>query len=415
MKVPLSGGAPVAITEINSNLLPFGISWGSNGKIVFADQISSGLKTIPDIGGTPENLTQLDTAANEVSHRLPHFLPDGSGVLFTVLRYRTVTPDWSKAQIWIKVLKTGERKLLIENGTDGQYVGNGWLMFARLGKLWAVRFDPKAFAVTGEAIQVVDGVTHATYEQGSPYTSGAAQFSVSRNGTLIYAPGGIEPPVQSSLVWMDRSGKATPLGTKPMPHLSVRVSPDGKEVLFNQYYVNADLWIYDTVRGVLSRETFGGQNAFPLWTRDGSAITFRSDRSGPNAIYQQKTGSPEIMQLTLPARTTRRIRGLPTGRNWLSCVPDRRIPTRRATSKTFTSCRSIIRKRLIRCRSRNSVKPTPTFRRMAAGSPTILRSPVPARRKYLCKVIRNPVNASRSLSMAEPSRPGQRTATNCFI
>src|SRR5262249_12957855 len=149
---------------------------------------------------------------------------------------------------------------------------------------------PRSFSVSGQALQVVDGVTHATYELGSPYTSGAAQFSASNNGTLVYAPGGIEPPVQSSLVWMDRKGNGTPVGTKPMPHLAVRLSPDGKQVLFNQYYVDADLWIYNTIRGVLTRETFQNQiqNAFPIWTPDGSAITFRSDRSGPNAIYQKK-------------------------------------------------------------------------------------------------------------------------------
>jgi Tol biopolymer transport system component len=295
MKVPLSGGAPVTIAETNA--LPFGITWGRDGTIVFSD-LNGGLKAVPDTGGTPSAFTQLDSAANEVSHRLPHFLPDGSAVFFTVLRYRTVTPDWSKAQIWIKVLKTGERKLLLENGTDAQFIANGWLAFARLGKLWAVRFDTRKLSIIGQPVQVLDGITHATYEQGAQFTTGAAQYSVADNGTLIYAAGGIEPPVQSSLVWLDRKGNITPLGTKPMPHLSVRLSPDGKQVLFNQYYVNAHLWIYDTVRGALSRETFEGQNAFPLWTPDGSAITFRSDRSGPNAIYQKKMSSQEVVQLT---------------------------------------------------------------------------------------------------------------------
>jgi serine/threonine-protein kinase len=295
MKLPLSGGLPIQIAE-GSNI--FGITWGPNGTIVFSDQSSGGLKSVPDTGGTPVPFTETDAAANEVSHRLPHFLPDGNGVLFTVLRYKFVTPDWSKAQIWVKNLKTGERKLVLENGTDAQYVGNGWLVFARLGKLWAVRFESKTLSVSGQPVQVIDGVTHATHEQGAPYTTGAAQFSVSDNGTLLYAPGGIEPPIQSSLVWVDRKGNSTPLGTRPTPHLSVRVSADGKQVLFNEYYVTADLWIYDTVRGVLSRETFGGQNAFAIWTPDGSAITFRSDRSGPNAIYQKKLNSSEVTQLT---------------------------------------------------------------------------------------------------------------------
>jgi len=83
-----------------------------------------------------------------------------------------------------------------------------------------------------------------------------------------------------------------------MSHLSVRLSPNGEDVLFNEYYLNADLWIYNTERGVQSRETFEGQNAFPIWTPDGAAITFRSDRSGPSAIYHKKLNSPDVTQLT---------------------------------------------------------------------------------------------------------------------
>ena len=60
-----------------------------------------------------------------------HFLPDGSSVLFTVLRYTTVTPDWRRAQVWVKSLKTGERKLLIENALDA-------IVCARHDNLWSV-------------------------------------------------------------------------------------------------------------------------------------------------------------------------------------------------------------------------------------------------------------------------------------
>ena len=294
MKVSLSGGSPIPVTEVNTI---FGMSWDKAGTIIFADQTNGALKAVPDSGGTAVSFTELNAAANEVSHRLPYVLPDGS-VLFTVLRYKYVTPDWSKAQIWVRNAKTGNRTLLIENGTDAKYSGNGRLLFARLGKIWAVGFDPGTLTVSGQPVQVIDNVTHATYEQGTNSTTGAAQYSVSASGTLLYAPGGIEPPIPYSLVWADRKGNTTPVGTDPMSHLSVRLSPNGKDVLFNEYYVQADLWIYDTTRGVKSRETFEGQNAFPVWAPDGSAIAFRSDRSGPSAIYYKKLNGQAITQLT---------------------------------------------------------------------------------------------------------------------
>src|SRR5215510_12114028 len=48
-------------------------------------------------------------------------MPDSSGVLFTVLRYTFVAPDWKRAQVWIKSLRSGERKLLLENAVDARY------------------------------------------------------------------------------------------------------------------------------------------------------------------------------------------------------------------------------------------------------------------------------------------------------
>ena len=52
-------------------------------------------------------------------------LPDGSAVLFTVVRYTSITPDWKRAEVWVKSLATGERKRLLEDATDARYAGNG--------------------------------------------------------------------------------------------------------------------------------------------------------------------------------------------------------------------------------------------------------------------------------------------------
>src|SRR5262249_5831413 len=159
----------------------------------------------------------------EISHRLPHFLPDGSGVLFTVLKYRVTQPDWESAQIWVYSFKTGQRKLLLENALDARYVAGGHLVFARQGKLFAVRFDLQSLSASGAPFPVMDGVTQALYTLNSFTQTAAAQFSVSDSGDLLYAPGSIEPMTPNLLVWVDRQGKVTPLGTKPLTHLAARV------------------------------------------------------------------------------------------------------------------------------------------------------------------------------------------------
>ena len=303
-KLSLAGGeATVVVEKLNSQgpeWGPPGISWGKNGKIVYSDSLGVGLKIVGDNGGEPEPFTTLDPAANESSHRLPHFLPDGSGVLFTVLRYTTITPDWKRAQIWVKPMN-GERKLLLENAMDARYVGDDILVFARQAKLFAVRFDPKSLTISGNPVQVLDGVTQALYGGAAVTWSGAAQYSVSDNGTLLYAPGSYEPELYSALVWYDHDGKnATPVtGTRPMLHFAARVLPD-KRIAFSGLHLKKDIWLFDPARvGNEDVATYEGQNAFPIWSPVGSRMAFRSDRSGPLAIYMASASNlRDVKQLT---------------------------------------------------------------------------------------------------------------------
>jgi serine/threonine protein kinase len=296
-KVSLAGAAPAVIVE-NLNLPgadwgPPGIVWGRNGTIVFPYTLGSGLSMVRDTGGKPEELTALDPANHEVSHRLPHFLPDGSGVLFTVLRYTAVTPDWSRGQVWVKSLKNGERKLLLDNALDAQYAGENTLVFARQGKLFAIRFDPSSMSVTGKEVQVLDGVTHSMYGTAAINWTGVAQFSVADGGTLVYAPGSIEPPNVSSLIWFDRRGRTNPItNMRGMSRFAPRVLPDGIRIASSELYANKDIWIFDTARGTEDRITYEGQNAFPIWTADGSRFAFRSDRAGPQQIYVSDAANP---------------------------------------------------------------------------------------------------------------------------
>ena len=58
-----------------------------------------------------------------------------------------------------------------------------------------------------------------------------------------------------------------------------------------------DIWIYETSGATeLRRLTNGGNNRFPVWSRDGEHVAFQSDRDGKPGIFLQKfdgTGSAE--------------------------------------------------------------------------------------------------------------------------
>ena len=299
-KVHLTGGTPVTTVASVGGRPLYGMSWGANGNIVFAPEAAGALKVMRDTGSEAEEFTKLDIAANEVSHRLPHFLPDGSGVLFTVLRYTYVEPNWSTAQIWVKSLKDGKSKRLLEKATDARYIGNGYLVFAREGQLFVVRFDLKTLSVLGTAAPVLDGVTHSTYAAESIFDwTGAAQFSVAENGSLAFAPGSTEPPRLLSMVWVDRHGKVSPLGTKPVALAPVRVSPDGRRVAFTECCrEKGDISVFDTQRQVLEQQKSEGHSFRPIWSPDGSRIAFRSNRDGPSQVYVKDVDAPGLTPIT---------------------------------------------------------------------------------------------------------------------
>ena len=75
----------------------------------------------------------------------------------------------------------------------------------------AVPFDPQRLTVTGTAVPVVEGVLQ------SPVT-GAAQYSISSTGSLVYVPGGAQA-TERRLVWVRSEWGRAALG-RPCPGLS---------------------------------------------------------------------------------------------------------------------------------------------------------------------------------------------------
>ena len=97
----------------------FGASWGEDGNIVFA-RGTGGLLEVPAAGGSARELTTLNAERGEVSHRLPHVLPGGDAVIFTVTHNRFAR--WDETEIWVHSRSTGVSKLLITGGADARYL-----------------------------------------------------------------------------------------------------------------------------------------------------------------------------------------------------------------------------------------------------------------------------------------------------
>jgi dipeptidyl aminopeptidase/acylaminoacyl peptidase len=199
---------------------------------------------------------------SENAHRWPEFLPGGEAVLFAAL---SAGMNWNDAQIAVQSLATGERRNLIQGGTHPRYASSGHLIYEREGNLMAVPFDARRLQVTGAAVQVVDGVVQAPL-------AGAAQYSISATGALVYVPG--SGATQRRLVWVSRNGAEQPLVAPPRGYRLPRISPDGQRLAVSiEDLEETQVWLYDLARGALTRFTFEGNSNFgATWTPDGKRI-----------------------------------------------------------------------------------------------------------------------------------------------
>ena len=188
-------------------------------------------------------------------------------------------------------LRTGQRKTLVRGGSQAEYVDPsagkgeaGYLIYAAAGTLRAVRFDPVRLEVLGDPVTVVERVMIKP--------SGAANYAVSRQGTLFYVPGGVSVQASPrSLVWVDRKGHEDPIKApaarlQSPAHITRRYASRCRHNRSGQQR-HLDL---GSRAGNAEGLTFApGIDALPLWTPDGLRIIFMSDRDRPGVsnLYSQ--------------------------------------------------------------------------------------------------------------------------------
>jgi len=301
-KVSIRGGPPVTIC---TNCAPGnrGAAWTFDNAILFTTAGgSSGLLRVSADGGQPTVIVKPDSQHGEQGYAWPHLLPDGRAVLFTVLSGGSV----DDGIITVRDLETGTQKALVRGGTYPVFVRSGYIVYAAAGTLRAIRFDPATRAVSGNPLPVLDHVA----SKGT----GAADVSVSREGTMAYISG-----VQGALdlASYDHQGHEERLNLPPRAYLSLRFSPDGQRIALDLRDQENDVWIWDVSRRTLTRLTAGAfieQN--PVWTPDGRRIAFSSTRMGATNLYWQAVdGTGPVERLTTSANTQVPLAFTPDGKS----------------------------------------------------------------------------------------------------
>ena len=294
-RVALDGGPPL---EVCPSARLGGAAWVAPDEIVFAT-MEGGLMRVAPGAGRPEPLTHL--SPGEVSHRLPHAVPGGA-VLFTVFESGF---DKRRGRVEVLDRATGRRHSVAENAADARYVHTGHVVFARRGSLVVVPFDRAALRPSGSEVGMVDGVMQSLNVPYVDVETGAAQFDVADDGTLVYVPGGIVPDVVRRLVRVDRSGRVEPLGAPAKAGYAVlQLSPDDRRIAVTaREGLTWSLWVYDLERGTMTRPAPSPEGAmlWPRWQPDGGRLAFswsRRDVTDIHVVTADGSGAPEAITRT---------------------------------------------------------------------------------------------------------------------
>jgi Tol biopolymer transport system component len=239
-----------------------GAQWTPDGAI-FYGRIRGGLLKVPASGGAPVAVTELDAAREETGHTNPVMLPDGRRFL-----YFRASRNPERNGVFVGSLDAAppaqstrpvvplQTSPLLSRSPDGAV----HLLFVRDGTLMAQVFDTSSITLSGSPSAIAERVAGPA---GNP------QVSVSGDTIAFRAP---DTPPGGIPTWFERDGgRAGPVFATPTPPvLFPQISPDGTRLAA---IVDASLWVFPLDGRPPVRLTSGG-SASPRWSPDGQSIVY---------------------------------------------------------------------------------------------------------------------------------------------
>ena len=273
-RISTAGGTPVVLADA---IDPRGGSWGKDGTIVFSSGAVGPLFRMPATGGEVTPALKIDLSRHERSQRWPCFLPDGKRFI-----YLSLSGDDVRRAIYLGELGSNSVRQIVRADGSAQFVAPDELLFVRKGALYSQRLDPNTLEPNAEALLV-------EREIGFAPSILYASFSAAPNGLLAYAPW-VNP--NRRLTWLDRHGKELAAVSEPADWGASFISLRGDHAVLNRTDPdtgNLDLWDVDLTRGVGSKITTDeSDDNHGLYSPDGSALVYTSNRAGAFDIYLRK-------------------------------------------------------------------------------------------------------------------------------
>ena len=288
-RIPSAGGASLKLADSVDPAFNQG-AWLDDGSIVFYDVTTHTLRRLRSGAAAPEVIVTPAMLGGR-SPWLPAPLPSSRGFLFTAHLTNCIGPvSCRPSRVYVFDARTDTVRLLFDDAIGAWYVPTGHVLYlTSAGTLMAVPWDESALAAAGAPVPIIDGIQ-------------APGFLVSKEGTAFYLLGRPEfapgPIPNSSVVWVDRSGRVEPVdsswqvntggsygiaGEAPETGWGIALSPDGRRIALTLLTdQGTDIWIKMLPAGPVSRLTLDpGHDLAPAWTPDGRAVTFLSDRPIP--------------------------------------------------------------------------------------------------------------------------------------
>ena len=147
---------------------------------------------------------------------------------------------------------------MLDADSNGQYA-SGYLIYHVQAALLAQKFEPESNKLDGDPFPVASSVE---YDMTTWHTT----FAASQNGLLVYEPGTKMPGTE--LQWVDRTGKNVGLiSAREFFKGTGRISPDAKRMALAVGDPQGDIWVFDLIRGMRTRLTFGDATHLqPSWS-----------------------------------------------------------------------------------------------------------------------------------------------------
>ncbi len=268
-RVDAAGGPILTICDAAGTR---GADWNQEGTILFSGTWTP-IFRVPASGGTPVPVTSPKRTA--LSHRWPHFLPDGRHFLYLQANFSTGSGE--SASVYVGSLDSNETKFLLSARTNVSYF-DGHLLYMRERTLVAQPFDLKKLEITGDSFPVAENVQFSDLVWGGV-------FSVSQTGILAYQGGASR--ANSQLLVFNRKGTQLRRIGEPADYGAVRVAPDGQRLVADvlddaaaNYQVN--VWTHNN----WTKLSFGpSRSTYPVWSPDGNRILFSANPRGPYDIF----------------------------------------------------------------------------------------------------------------------------------